>query len=203
MNNFSLFIIHSSLFTVLVVMMQKTHSQTKSGSAVKRAEPDFLVIGKIIKPHGIKGEVSVKVLTDFSERFDNLEYTFLGDDDSQTEYAVEAARWHKERVLMTFAGISDRNAAETLRGLYLKIPIAEAMPLEPGVYYHYQLINLNVVTDTGEHLGRITEIIETGANDVYVVQGEKGEILLPVIEEVILSIDLEAEQVTAHLLEGL
>ncbi len=177
--------------------------QPKSGSARLTPEPDFLVIGKIIKPHGIKGEVSVKVLTDFSERFDTLEHIALGDDNSQTEYTVKTTRWHKERVLMTFAGISDRNAAETLRGLYLKIPVEEAMPLEPGVYYHYQLINLNVVTDTGEYLGRIAEIIETGANDVYVVQGETGEILLPVIEEVILSIDLKAEQVTVHLLEGL
>ncbi|HEY84472.1 MAG TPA: 16S rRNA processing protein RimM [Chloroflexi bacterium] len=177
--------------------------QPKSGSARLASEPDFLVIGKIIKPHGIKGEVSVKVLTDFSERFDELEYISLGDDNSQAEYTVKATRWHKERVLMTFAEIPDRAAAETLRGLYLKIPIEEAMPLEPGAYYHYQLINLNVVTDTGEHLGRIAEIIETGANDVYVVQGEKGEILLPVIKEVILSIDLEARLVTAHLLEGL
>jgi len=184
-------------------MAQKIYSQSTPGSDAARSEPDFLVIGRIVKPHGIRGEVSVKVLTDFVERFDVLESIYLGDDTALSEYAVEATRWHKERVLITFADVADREAAEKLRGLYLKIPIEEAMPLEPDTYYHYQLINLQVVTDQGEDLGRIVEIIETGANDVYVVQGEKGEILLPATKEVILSIDLQAGQVTAHLLEGL
>jgi len=180
-----------------------SHAVDPSGSDRFQAEPDFLVIGQIIKPHGVRGEVFVKVLTDFTERFEAMETVRVGDDTVTDQYAVEATRWHKNGVLLTFNGITDRSAAEKLRGLYLKIPASEAMPLGPDTYYHYQLVGLAVITDAGEALGHIAEILETGANDVYVVQGARGEILLPATKEVVLSVNLQAKQMIVHLLDGL
>ena len=178
-------------------------SQPTSGSDSNQSEPEFLAIGQIVKPHGIKGEVSVKVLTDFTERFNTMKTVYLGNELSATLYNIKTTRWNKERVLIFFDGVSDRNEAESLRGLYLKIPIEQAMPLDSDTHYHYQLQGLQVITDTNEYLGILTEILETGANDVYVVQGPHGEVLLPAIKEVILAINLATKKMQVHLLPGL
>ena len=183
--------------------IRPSQSHEESGSDPSRSVPDYLVIGQIIKPHGIRGEVSVKVLTDFGERFDEMESVHLGDDSSVEVYKIETSRWNRDRVLLRFAAINDRERAESLRGLYLKIPITEAMPLEPESFYHYQLEGLRVVTDQGEFLGHISQILETGANDVYIVEGEAAPILLPATHEVVLDINLDQQEMTVHLLDGL
>ena len=175
----------------------------ESGSDRHASGPDFLAIGQIIKPHGIRGELSVKVLTNFPERFDSMESVFIGDEKSERQYVVTSTRPHKGGILLTLPTVTDRTAAEEFRGLYLKIPTAEAVALPAGQYYQYQLEGLDVVTDDGEALGKIAYVLETGANDVYVIQGPKGEVLLPAIDDVILSVDLEANQMVVHILEGL
>jgi 16S rRNA processing protein RimM len=174
-----------------------------SGSDVSQSGPDFLIIGQIIKPHGVKGEVVVKVLTDFPDRFEKMKTVYLGNATSQQLYQVKSTRWHQNMVLVSFVSVPERNAAEELRDLYLKIPAAEARTLEPDAYYHHQLVGLTVITDAGETLGRLTEILETGANDVYVVASERGEILLPATREVVQTVDLAAGQMIIHPLEGL
>lgn len=174
-----------------------------SGSDASQSGPDFLIIGQIIKAHGVKGEVVVKVLTDFPDRFEQMKTVYLGDAHSQQEYQVKSTRWHQDMVLVAFKSVPDRNGAEQLRDLYLKIPISEARPLEPDVYYQHQLVGLTVLTDAGETLGRLTEILETGANDVYVVSGERGEILIPATKEVVQIIDLATGQMIIHPLKGL
>lgn len=176
---------------------------TTRGSDTNRSEPRFLAIGQITKPHGVRGEVSVFVLTDFVERFDTMETVCVGDEAAVTLYTLESVRWHNDRVLIHFAGVSDRTAAEKLRGLYLQVPLEEAIPLESDVYYQHQLIGLRVITDEGAMLGTLTEILETGANDVYVVKGEHKEVLLPATKEVILTVDLAARQMVVHLIAGL
>lgn len=173
------------------------------GSDVQPSEPRFLAVGQITRAHGLHGEVSVVVMTDFVERFDTMETIYVGDETSATLYTVVSTRWNKDRALVRFANISDRTAAQSLRGLYLQIPLEEAMPLEADAYYQYQLIGLSVITDDGNRLGSVTDVLETGANDVYVVSGPQGDILLPATKEVILSIDLEAQEMVIHLLEGL
>lgn len=174
-----------------------------AGSEPNRTEPDFLIIGRIIKPHGIKGEVSVNVMTEFPERFDAMQQVFLGDEHSAKEMNIASIRWSNNKVLIRFEGFADRTAVEKLRRLYLKVPIEDAITLEDDSYYHFQLENLKVITDTGRHLGYLVQVLETGANDVYVVKTETGEILLPATHEVILSIDLDSETMTVHLLPGL
>ncbi len=99
--------------------------------------------------------------------------------------------------------VRDRNSAEELRGHLVQVRSQEAAPLGPGEYYEHQILGLNVVTTGGEALGRVAEILETGANDVYVVHGPRGEILLPARKEVIQDINLEAGRMTVILLPGL
>ncbi|MEM7033554.1 MAG: ribosome maturation factor RimM [Chloroflexota bacterium] len=173
------------------------------GSDTTSSEPRFLAIGQITKAHGVRGEVSVHVLTEFVERFDRLEAVLVGKMDAGIPYQVASRRWHRDRVLIRFEGVLDRTAAENLRGQYLQIPIDEAIALEPDAYYVHQLIGLSVVTDTGRQLGQLSDILETGANDVYIVDDGENEILLPATKEVVTSIDLTTKVITIHLIDGL
>ncbi len=178
-------------------------SQPYEGLDQRWSEPEFLAIGQIKKAHGLRGEVTIEVMTDFPERFDEMKVVYVGDKVSAKLFAVAATRWHKSQVLLQFEGVTDRTQAETFKGLYLKIPVSEAKQLAPDDYYDYQLQGLAVVTDEGELLGPVVEIIETGANDVYVVSGEQAEILLPATQEVVLKVDLESRRMIVHVLDGL
>jgi 16S rRNA processing protein RimM len=167
------------------------------------AEPRFIAIGRIIRPHGLRGELAVEVLTDFPERFDTIEALYIGDPQQAEVWTVTASRRHKERVLLTLEGCADRTTAEGLRGLLIQIPIEEAMTLPEDEYYPHELVGLDVLTAEGEDLGRLSEIIFTNANEVYVVTGPRGQILLPAIADVIERVDLETGQMTVRLIEGL
>jgi len=140
--------------------------------------------------------------TDLPERFTWLETVYVGETTLRL-FAVESTRRHKQMVLVKLAGIDDRNAAESLRGQWLQVPEAEAIPLNEGEYYLYQLEGLRVFTADGEDLGTLTEVIETQANNVFVVQGAEGELLLPDIADVIQEIDFENGRILVTLLPGL
>ena len=174
-----------------------------SDGTTHSTEPHFMAIGRIIRPHGLRGEVTVEVLTDFPERFDSIKEIYLGDELQAQRREVTATRWHKDRVLLSLEGCENRTCAEGLRGLLVQIPIEEARPLAEDEYYSHQLVGLDVVTVEGEDLGRLSEIIFTNANDVYVVIGPRGQVLLPAIADVIEDVDLEAGQMTVRLMEGL
>ncbi len=117
-------------------------------------------------------------------------------------YKLEAFRMHQGILLIQLAGLADRTEAEGLRGELVSVKLDQAAPLKPGEFYHHQVIGLQAITDAGEELGSVVEIITTGANDVYVVRGPSGgEILLPAIKSVILKI--EPPQMLVHLMEGL
>lgn len=163
---------------------------------------DLIVIGTIMKPHGVRGEVRVKPLTDLPERFAWLEAVYLGKD-SPKLYKIDSIRFHKALVLLKFEGVTNRNDVELLRGQLVQIPESEAIPLEEGEYFLYQLEGLRVVTDEGAELGTISRVIETGANNVFVVSGNDGDILLPDIDDVVLEIDFENGRMLVHLLPGL
>lgn len=165
-------------------------------------EPSFLIIGQITKPHGVRGEVRVQPHTDLPQRFTWLETVYLDDKDPQPA-VVDSARLHKNMVLLKLAGVDNRQAAEALRGKWVLVPEEDAIPLEEGEYFLYQLIGLAVHTDAGARLGELVEVIETPANNVFRVAGDSGEVLLPDIEEVVLEIDFENGRITVHLLPGL
>ncbi len=167
----------------------------------RRRTPRYLAVGRIVAPHGVRGEVEVEIHTDFPQRFAPEARFFVGE--RKAEMVVEQVRPFKKRLLIKFREIPDRTTAERWRGAWIHVPTEEAWPLEEGEYYEFQIIGLDVWTDEGEYLGIVDHIIYTGANDVYVVQGPRGEILLPAIEHVIREIDLDEERITVHLLPGL
>lgn len=165
-------------------------------------EPRFLVVGEVLKPHGVRGEVRVRPHTDLPERFGWLASVLIGPDPMRI-MAVEGVRFHQELILLKLSGIDDRESAARLRGRLLHVPIEEAITLNEDEYFLFQLEGLAVYSDTGRHLGAISSVIETGANHVFVVRGEEGEILLPDTAEVIQDIDFERQRMTVHLLPGL
>ena len=116
---------------------------------------------------------------------------------------VERVRLNQGFAILKLGGCDSRDQAEALRGHYLQIPIEEAIPLADGEFFLYQLIGLQVMTDEGEELGELTEILETGANDVFVVRGTEGELLIPDLPEVIQEIDIESGQILVQLPAGL
>jgi 16S rRNA processing protein RimM len=187
---------------ILAKKQQDQEDLEQRGPGEKSVEPRFLVIGQIGKAHGIQGEVRVVPHTDIPERFTWLETVYIGDPDPQP-VAVESARLHKTFVLLKLAGYESREQVERLRGHWLQVPEEEAIPLEEGEYFLYQLIGLQLFQDTGQYLGELVDVIETQANNVFVVQRETEQLLLPDIEEVILAIDFEHRRMTVHLLPGL
>jgi 16S rRNA processing protein RimM len=138
------------------------------------ASQGYLAVGNIVGVHGIRGEVK-----------------------------IEAARPHKGMMLVRFAGVPDRNAAELLRDTVLLIPEEQAMPLGVGENYAHDLIGLQVETTDGRVLGKLAEILYTRANDVYVVKRPGAEVLIPALNEVVITVDLEAGRMLVQLPEGL
>ncbi len=170
------------------------------------SQPRFLVIGQIVRPHGVRGEVRADIHTELPERFTWLKEIYLATDETgadATTWLIEALRFHQGQVLLKLASMNDRDEAETLRGHWLLVPEDEAIPLEEGEYFLYQLVGLAVYTDEAELLGELVEVIETGANNVFVVRGAEREWLLPDTDEVVLEIDFDSGRMTVHLIPGL
>lgn len=171
-----------------------------------QAEGGYIAVGRVVAPHGIRGEVKVEPMTDFPERFKKGAKVFLGVAVNAPEVVateIAAARPHQNRWLVLFANVKDRNAAEALRDQYVLIPEAEMMPLGEHENYAHDLIGLEVVTNDGSVLGQLIEILFTPANDVYIVRGPQGETLIPATREVVLNVDLAAKRMTVALPEGL
>lgn len=169
----------------------------------------YLIIGEILRPHGIKGELRVRIMTDYPERLiaKEVKTIYLGtgvSDKRAKAFTVKSARLHKDYLLITLKEINSRNDADTLRGLYAMVDFDNAVPLYEDEYYVHEIIGLKVVTTEGIELGTLHSVVETGANDVYVVRGgEQGELLLPAHDETIVEINFDTETITMNLPEGL
>ncbi|MBR3249439.1 MAG: 16S rRNA processing protein RimM [Clostridia bacterium] len=158
-----------------------------------------LEVGQIVNTFGIKGFVKVKPFTDNIFRFDNLKNVYI----NQKQYEIEEVKYHKNLVLLKFKNIDKIEQAEFLKNYYLEIDRKDGV-LEKGAYYIVDLIGLDVYTDTGELLGKLDDIYNTGSNDIYVVKTELGkQLLLPAIKDVIKEINLEEKKIIVHLLKGL
>ena len=170
---------------------------------------DYFKIGNIVNVHGLRGEIRVMPATDDPSRFELLKKAEIffekGNNNHSVEYQLETVRYHKAMVVLKLAGVNDRTTAESLVGGVIKVPRSEAIPLEEDEYYQKDLFDINVVTDTGEELGRLLQIIETGANDVYIVRPANGskDVLIPAIKECILDVSLPDNKMTVHLMKGL
>lgn len=165
---------------------------------------NYFVVGNIVNTQGIKGEVRVMPTVDDVARFKLLDHIFVDRKGNIKEYEVENVRFHKQFVLLKLKGVDDMNTAETLKGTVVKITEDMAVPCEEDEYYIKDLYDMNVVTVDGEELGIISDVIFTGANDVYAVKDNNGkEILIPAIKDCIVSVDVENNLMTVKLLEGL
>lgn len=167
-------------------------------------EENLISIGKITGSYGVKGWVKVAPLTDFPERFAALKRVSLSDPTGVRVMEVEASRPHQHGYVLKLKGIETPEEARTLTHVLLKIDETELYPLPEGVYYHFQLEGLEVYDCKLGRLGTLTEILETGANDVYVINSPRfGEILIPALKEVVLRVDLHAGLMEVALLPGL
>ncbi len=165
---------------------------------------ELIAIGKIVGHFGYKGEVKIIPLTDFPERFKSLKQVHINCKGQISTKAVEAVKNHGQGWLLKLSGIDDKETAEQYRGSLLQIDETEVYPLPEGCYYYFQLQGLKVYDKRRGFLGELTDIIETGANDVYVVKSESyKEILIPAIKQVIASIDLLAKTMLVDLLPGI
>ena len=163
--------------------------------------PRYLIIGRVLKAFGVRGELKVEILTDFPERFASLRQVFIGDD--AKSFSVEGARLHGGAVMLKLAGIDTPEDAATLREQLVYVAIEDAVTLPAGRVYLYQLIGLRVKTTDGQVLGEITDVLDTRANDVYIVSDGTREILLPAIPDVIKQVNVERGEMVVKLIEGL
>jgi 16S rRNA processing protein RimM len=150
----------------------------------------------------VHGDVRVTPYTDLPERFSWLKTVYVGEEKPRA-VAVEKSRKHKDWILVKLAGYDSREEVAVLRGELLLVPEEEAIPLEEDEYFLFQLIGLTVETVDGVELGTLVEIIETGANNVFVVRGATEEHLLPDIPEVIVSIDFDEQRMIVDPLPGM
>ncbi len=174
---------------------------TKGRGPKAAAGPSRRPVARIRRPFGIHGAVLLDLLIDNMDLLLAQGAVTLGE--NPRPLVVERLARHGRDTIAQISGFQTREQAEQLRGQVLWIR-AELLPALPeGVFYHYQILNLQVVTDDGRHLGTVAEILQTGANDVYVVRGESGEILLPAIESVVRKVALDEGTLTVHLIDGL
>jgi 16S rRNA processing protein RimM len=163
-------------------------------------EPDFFVVGRVLRAWGIRGDVKIAPFTDRPEDFQQYRSVLVGP--LRKRYEVKSFRPYQGNWLLHLVGVESRSDAEALHGQEILIETVQR-PRQEGEFFAREVIGLKVRTIDGEELGEVVEILVTGANDVYVVKGDRGEVLLPARVEVIKGIDVEAGVMTVELLPGL
>ncbi|NOY52116.1 MAG: 16S rRNA processing protein RimM [Deltaproteobacteria bacterium] len=165
---------------------------------------EWIEVGTVFRKHGIRGEVKVYPLTDSPRRFLDLEEVVLEDPAGKRQKVrIDRVRFQKDRLILHFAGLDTLDEIEPFLKSRILIHRSQALPLGEGRYYHADIIGLAVVSEEGLDLGSVTEILETGSNDVYVVRKGKKEILIPAIAEVVRKVDLARGEMIIHVMEGL
>ena len=172
------------------------------------SEDAFLTVARVVRAHGTRGELACEIITEFPQRFRRTRTLYFAPDgQAPAGRAVRSARIARRgrggQLLLEVEGIEDRNAAEALRGALVQVPEGEAWKLPRGRYYWHQIIGLRAVTAAGRELGAIKDILETGANDVYVVETARGELLIPAIKQVVKEIAPERGVMVVELLPGM
>ena len=160
----------------------------------------LVIVGRVLAPKGLNGEIQVEVLSDSPERFSSGGVLYVR---GQPHTIHHSSTMPRGRVAVRLEGIDSREQAEALRHDYLMVPEDSVPSLPEGEFYHYQIIGISVYTGEREHLGQISEIIETGSNDVYVVTLCGEELLIPALDEVIREVDVKAGTMTVDLPDGI
>lgn len=161
-------------------------------------------IGKIVNTHGIRGEVKVKRITDFEERFASGETVYIKDENHTVPLIIESHRIHKGFDLLKFKNLNNINDVEKYKGLYLQIHEEQQLELPEDEFYYHEIIGCEVFDLNGEKLGDIKEILAPGANDVWVLSRHgKKDAYIPYIEPVVKKVDIENKKIFIELMEGL
>lgn len=164
----------------------------------------LLQVGVISSTHGVRGEVKVFPTTDDVKRFKKLKQVILDTGREHLTLEVEGVKFFKQFVILKFKGIDNINDIEKYKGKSLLVDRANAVKLQKNEYFVADMIGLQVFTDDGEEFGVMKDVMETGANDVYIIASPKhGEVLIPAIKQCILEVDIEARKMVIHLMEGL
>ncbi len=177
-------------------------ADTKNAPGSPDGEPVYLAVGFLRRPHGVHGEIIMDLHTDFPERLKSGRKLFIGDEHKAV--TLTGARPHAKGMLVSFKNIETPEDAGLYRNQWIYVKSTDVPPLPEGKLYQHELLGFAILNEDGNPLGELVEIIETGANDVYVVRNESGkEILLPAIPSVVLELDPARRLMRVHLLEGL
>ncbi len=164
----------------------------------------LLQVGVIASTHGVRGEVKVFPTTDDVKRFKKLKQVILDTGREQKTLEIEGVKFFKQFVILKFKGIDNINDIEKYKGKSLLVDRANAVRLRKNEYFIADMIGLTVYTEDGEEFGTLRDVLETGANDVYIIDSLKhGEVLVPAIKQCILEVDIENGKMTIRLMEGL
>ena len=165
---------------------------------------DLLQIGVITSPHGLKGEVKVFPITDDVNKFKKFKSIIVDTGKERLTLEIGGVKFFKKFVILKFKGIDDINDVEGYGKAGLWIKREQSVPLKKGEYFIADLIGLDVFTEDGKQFGTLKDVMQTGANDVYIIESkEHGEVLVPAIKDCILDVDIEEKRVEIHLLDGL
>jgi 16S rRNA processing protein RimM len=164
----------------------------------------LISIGRVLKPHGVKGEIRIEPLTDHPGRFRGLRRVYLTSPRGETkECIIRSVRTVDDSPLLLLEGYDSPERSRGLNGWLVQVPEEEAIPLPEGQYYRFELIGMEVESEAGEMLGRIIDIFPTGSNDVYVMKAGRREVYLPATKEVIRQVDRKAKRMVIHVVDGL
>lgn len=162
---------------------------------------EYIKVGKIVNTHGVKGCLKCIPLTDDMERFDELEYVYTEKDNKKRK--IKNVWYRKGLVYLELEDINDMDAAESLRNTFISIYDDQLRELPEGSYYLFDLEGMDVYSDLGEYIGKISEIYQTGANDVYEVKDKNKSYLIPAVKEVVKEVSVKEKKMVIHVIEGL
>ena len=179
---------------------QNSQQQDPTTGSPAQGEPVFLAVGRLRRSHGIQGEMVMEILTGFPQRLRAGKVVYLGDAHEQAELA--SVRGHDKALIVRLSGVHNPEEAAKYRNLVVYVKASELPELPEGEYYHHDLLGISVVDEAGQVLGTLDQILETGANDVYLIKTPEGkELLIPAVEDFILEVSLERREMKVRLPE--
>ena len=182
-------------------MPEMAEQYQDTAGSIGPVEPAYVLIGRLQKSHGVRGEITLRLMTDFPERIRRGKVIYVGPDFQPNK--ITGTRWKNELLLLKLEGYDNPEDVREIVGLDVFAAVKDLPALSAGRYYHHQLIGMRVF-EGDENLGVLAAIMETGANEVYIIdQADGSELLIPAIPEVILKVDLDQKRIDVHLLEGL
>jgi 16S rRNA processing protein RimM len=168
------------------------------------AREERITIGKVLKPRGLRGDVKILPLTDIPDRFEQLHSVTISlAHGRELTLEIERVTYYKSYVYLRFSFKDSLEAVQELVGGLLQVDLADVPELPEGMFYQFEILESAVYTDQQQYLGRVVDILETGSHDVYVIQGDSREYLIPATQHIVRHIDRERRTITIHPLEGL